>query len=342
MIRRLLRKATYRLGLIGLLNRLRNRRTLTVIMFHRVLSPADPRWQSCDPDYAISDSLFEKCLAFFVRHHAVVSLEQVLSARRDGTPLPDNALLITFDDGWWDNFAYALPVLRRMELPAALFAVADAVGRPQAFFQEQLIAAWRTGRLPESGVRQLFEQLNIEPPATATQDLSPLRAAIAGLEQLPESRRHELLLPLFPALADDLRQMVNATELLALSRQRVAIGLHGKTHTPMTLAPDLDAELAAARSQLHALLEFTATAPAAMSFPHGKWNESIVARARECGYTLMFTSVPALNPLRPRPPDLLCRVGFDAAAITDGSGTFCPELLAFYLFRRPHTALGND
>src|SRR5690606_15174773 len=103
----LVKRALYRSGLLGLYHRLRNRRALTVIMFHRVLTQQDPRWASCDPDYTLEAGLLERCLEFFRRHYNVVSSDDVLAARRDGTPLPDRALLITFDDGWADNHAHA-------------------------------------------------------------------------------------------------------------------------------------------------------------------------------------------------------------------------------------------
>src|SRR5690606_17418205 len=121
-------------------------------MFHRVLDPRDPRWQSCDPDYTMSTGLLAHSLAFFKRHYNVVSLGQVLAARRGQEPLPSRALLITFDDGWADNAEFALPELQRAGVPALLFVVADVVGQRQPFFQEQLVSAWRRGRLTVTGL----------------------------------------------------------------------------------------------------------------------------------------------------------------------------------------------
>jgi len=100
MLSDLVKKSLYGSGLLGLYHRFRNRRSLTVIMFHRVIDPADPRWASCDPDYTLDAALFERCLAFFSRHYNVVSAADVLAARKGGASLPPRALLITFDDGW--------------------------------------------------------------------------------------------------------------------------------------------------------------------------------------------------------------------------------------------------
>ena len=142
----LVKRALYRSGLLGLYHRLRNRRALTVIMFHRVLTQEDPRWASCDPDYTLDAGLFERCLYFFRRHYNVVSVDQVMVARRDGTPLPDRPLLITFDDGWADNHAHALPRLRAAGLPALLFTVADVVATSSSQPGSRKVKYWP--RLP--------------------------------------------------------------------------------------------------------------------------------------------------------------------------------------------------
>ena len=58
----------------------------------------------------------------------VVSLDDVIASFRRGAPLPPNALLITFDDGYLDNLTNAAPVLARPGYPAVVFASAGLVG----------------------------------------------------------------------------------------------------------------------------------------------------------------------------------------------------------------------
>ena len=141
MIATLLRLVAYYSGALGLYHRARNARTLTVIMFHRVLDVRDDRWLECDPDYSHSTDLFRESLAFFRRHYTVVSLDEVRAAVDGTRTLPPRALLITFDDGWADNVEYAWPELRQAGLPAALFVAAGFVGAWSAFDQDRVVAA---------------------------------------------------------------------------------------------------------------------------------------------------------------------------------------------------------
>jgi peptidoglycan/xylan/chitin deacetylase (PgdA/CDA1 family) len=334
MLADLVKKCLYGSGLLGLYHRFRNRQTLTVIMFHRVIERDDPRWTSCDPDYTLEAGLFEQCLRFFRRHYHIVSVDQVLAARRHGTRLPTRALLITFDDGWKDNVDFALPRLRAERVPGLMFVVADVVGRRLPFFQERLVGGWRLGKLDAEALMLAAGQ----PPANDGNGIDALRRAILALEQLDEHRREEVLAPFAQAMDDGHRHMVVAEELSRLEQGGVAIGLHGKTHTPLPQARDADAELSGARRDMATHLA-SAVQPVTMSFPHGRYTPEIAGRARDSGYELVFTSDPVLNPLQPAPGWLLGRVGFEQSGIVDRSGRFRADLLALMLFRKPQREL---
>lgn len=326
----------YASGALGVYHRLRNADSLTVVMFHRTLRPGDPRWATCDPDYTLDESLFVASLGFFARHYRVVSLDQVLRARRDGTRLPPRALLITFDDGWLDNVDYALPALQRSGLPAVMFVAADAVGARQPFWQERAIAAWRAGKLAVDALAETVVAHGGERPAR--EGVAALRELIAQIERMPTATRHAVVAAHAAVLDDGLRHMVDVADLHRLRAGGVELGLHGKSHVAMKRADDLDVELAGAREAMAAMLDLPegldALPCATMSFPHGSFDDAIAARARESGYDLLFTSVPVLNRVGAQPSWLLGRTGYETDTVAGPDGRFRPERLAWYLFRR--------
>lgn len=336
MLKDFARKCLYVSGALGLYHRVRNADSLTVVMFHRTLREDDPRWASCDPDYTLGEDLFVDSLAFFKRHYRVVSLDAVLRARRDGTGLPPRALLITFDDGWLDNVDYALPALQRAGLPAVMFVAADAVGARQPFYQEQIIAAWRLKKLTVDALAATMSEHGGERPAR--DGIARLRQLIAQLERMSPASRRAVLERHADVLDDGLQHMVDVADLTRLRTGGVELGLHGKSHVPMLRADDLDAELGGAREAMAAMLAqpegLASPACATLSFPHGSFDDAIAKRAREAGYELLFTSVPVLNPVGAQPSWLLGRTGYETDTVADSKGTFCPDLLAWYLFRR--------
>ena len=83
-----MKRWAYMSGVLDAWHRRRNRDRLTVIDFHRVLPRSDPRFSTSDPEYTLPLDVFAACLPFFERHYHVVSLADVLEARRGGAGCP--------------------------------------------------------------------------------------------------------------------------------------------------------------------------------------------------------------------------------------------------------------
>ena len=85
-----------------------------VLLYHRVDDAADAH------DLAVPAALLEEQLAHLARECHVLPLEQLLNDARDG--LPENAVALTFDDGYLDTLERAAPLLEGLGLPATVFA----------------------------------------------------------------------------------------------------------------------------------------------------------------------------------------------------------------------------
>jgi peptidoglycan/xylan/chitin deacetylase (PgdA/CDA1 family) len=62
--------------------------------------------------------------------YASVSLSDLVAYIRSGKPLPPKPVLITFDDGYRDNYTLLYPLLRQYAMQANIFLVASFVQRP--------------------------------------------------------------------------------------------------------------------------------------------------------------------------------------------------------------------
>ena len=331
------KRLAYRSGVLTRQHRKQNARRLTVAMFHRVLARDDPRWAESDPEWTVSDELFADCLDFFSEHYSIVSLDDVA---RGVDALPDCPLLITFDDGWADNAEYALPLLQARNLPALCFVVSDVVDAQRTFWQEEVVAACRAGRLTPSECDALWYELGGEPlTAGAWASAAGVRKLIGKLSALPDAQREEFLRTREAKLAATSGEtpMVDEMQLAKLANGGVAIGSHGKTHRPLTTVNgDLNLELASSKSALEARL---ARPVESLSYPHGRYDADIVRATRDAGYRFIFTSDECLNDLSRGLPDLIGRINIAAHEISNPEGRLAPELLALWLFRREATCL---
>jgi peptidoglycan/xylan/chitin deacetylase (PgdA/CDA1 family) len=82
-----------------------------------------------------------------------VSLDQVLAAFEDGTPLPPRAVLVTFDDAYTDLLEAACPVLSERGIPGVAFAVAGQLGGTNVWDSEN--GATSLDLLDAEGLREL-------------------------------------------------------------------------------------------------------------------------------------------------------------------------------------------
>ena len=104
-------------------------RAVPVLMYHHV---------SPHPGLVtVSPHTFEQQMARLVQSgYTALSAGRFLSFLKGETTVPDKSVLITFDDGFLDNYVYAFPVLQRLGLHAVIFAVTGWIGegepRPHA------------------------------------------------------------------------------------------------------------------------------------------------------------------------------------------------------------------
>jgi peptidoglycan/xylan/chitin deacetylase (PgdA/CDA1 family) len=326
--------------LYPLYHRVRNRDTLTVAMFHRVLPPTDPRWPTALPDWTVSDTVFEECLRFFKRHYNVVGIDRVLEARRTGRRLPPRSLLITFDDGYSDNEEYAMPLLRAHGLPAVVFVFSDAIERRTRPWSEDLLSAHLRGVVSDDDVRALHAALWPDGPAPDGETADPLHAIAARASELPEeevARVTERLGVTVPRPSDP-PQMLTTAQLRRLQEHGIAVAAHGKTHTALTVASHVECELREPRAVLARALALPAGQTIdCLSCPFGAHDAHVLAAARETGYALVFLMEDEIHRLRGGRLDtpVLSRVNVSGPRIAP-EGRLLFEQIAWAFFRARH------
>lgn len=100
-------------------------RGLPVLLYHHI-GPARPGTR---PALTVSSEKFDRQVRWLARCGYVgIRPSDWLRWLREGTGLPQKAVLITFDDGYADLAEHALPVLRRHEFGAVVFIVTGQVG----------------------------------------------------------------------------------------------------------------------------------------------------------------------------------------------------------------------
>lgn len=112
---------------------------LLILMYHRVLPKEDQHYQQEQPGMLVTPDSFKMHLKVLKKYFQPIHLSEWIHSTIHHQPLPKKAVVITFDDGWIDNYQYAYPLLKTESFPASIFLVSEMVGTSTTFWPEQLI-----------------------------------------------------------------------------------------------------------------------------------------------------------------------------------------------------------
>lgn len=109
-------------------------RSLTVVNYHRIDDPFRSGFDSFKPNVSATPEDFDRQLEYLAKWFNVVSLQDVVRWLDGQQELPPYAALITFDDGYLDNYTSAFPLLRKHHFSALIFLTTGHVGTDAPFY----------------------------------------------------------------------------------------------------------------------------------------------------------------------------------------------------------------
>lgn len=83
---------------------------------------------------SLSPEEFDKQMAYLANNgYHTVSPDQLMAYLNHGKRLPDKPVVITFDDGYLDNYTHAYPILKKYGFTATIFVVTGLIGTDDRF-----------------------------------------------------------------------------------------------------------------------------------------------------------------------------------------------------------------
>jgi peptidoglycan/xylan/chitin deacetylase (PgdA/CDA1 family) len=302
--KRALTYTLYYTGLLRLWLTIALRRKAVVLMYHRVLTAEERARSGSHPALIVDRDTFARQMAALRRFFVVLSVEQLAAHLASGSPLPDGACVITFDDGWRDNFTNVLPILRQHGLPALVFLPVNFIGGARVFWQEAMVhlltravretradaaaAARLTPRLEPFGLSFLLSAADEDPRGA-------IFRAVDGLKRTEPARVSALIADLAGDLGvalDDLAAVdgfMTWDQVHEMARHDIAFGGHGAEHRLLTYVSADEARSEIGESRAMMATRFADTVPT-FSYPNGYFTSAIADTVRASGYRLAFTT----------------------------------------------------
>lgn len=299
----------------GFLGRLRGK--VSILMYHRVVTEAELSSQFIQPGMYVTRETFERHIRFLREHFDVLSMSELLTIWREKVWNPDRCYcVITFDDGWLDNYVHAFPVLRRYDVPATIFLPTGVIGTTRWFWPEQL--GWisrRFATLPIDRKARILDSLRGGDSwfngIACNMEAGQLEELIERCKAVPHDQLGELL----GRLADEMevrlpceRLVVNWDEVRDMAAAKISFGSHSVNHKILTTVSDTELQEEIFGS-LSTLRSHGLKGEIVFCYPNGNYSAAVVESVESAGYCAATTTEPGWEGREPAHLFRLKRIG---------------------------------
>jgi peptidoglycan/xylan/chitin deacetylase (PgdA/CDA1 family) len=266
-----------------------------ILMYHRISAPGSTSGVNAD--------MLRQHMAMIKKSFNVMTLNALMEANDSGC-IPENAVVVTFDDGYHDFADYAFPILRDMDVPATLFVTTGFVSEELWLWPDQIRYALERTFVPTVDLPDISGTLNIlEEAEQCWHKIADYCMAI------PNTQKLQLIEMLFQSLdvekpkkAPEPYRALTWQQIREMMEEGLEVGSHSHSHPILTQlgSSQLLEELIVSRDVIEKQLNFSAPA---FCYPNGQnidFNEKVQAAVREAGYQYAVAAFPGANPLNDR------------------------------------------
>ncbi len=237
---------------------------LSVFYFHRVLEKPDPLLP-----YEPDARRFDRILGWIGSQFRVLDPVEACNRLYDGS-LPSRPAVVTFDDGYRDNYTVALPILQRHGVKAAFF-VATGFLNGGMMFNDRVIEAVRNAPPDSLTMPGTSERWPLKSLPDRQEAINRVLKAIKHLSPYDRDQRVRVLESELGKHSGP-RMMMNPDEVAKLHQAGMRIGGHSRTHPILRALSDDDAlaEICGGRDDIEAI---TGSRPELFAYPNGRYGE---------------------------------------------------------------------
>jgi peptidoglycan/xylan/chitin deacetylase (PgdA/CDA1 family) len=287
-----IKRSLVRTGALRLASRLGGQ-GVAIVMYHSVMNDPSSA-QTILGDIIHSTEVFRGQMELIAHEFRAVSLDDLLLFLKAEKPLPPKAVVVTFDDGYADNYLAAKEILDPLGIPAVFYITVDCIDRQQPPWPSLLRYAFLTSRRdswsdPGGAIWTLTStERRLKAFYRSAQYCSKLSGTPQGV--FIDSTQKQLGTE---PLRSSQRLMMTWDELRELAQNGHTVGSHTMSHPNMAHISEaearmelLDAKLRIERELRAEVVHFAYPCPAL----HPHWVEHTVRSTRETGYQTAVTT----------------------------------------------------
>jgi peptidoglycan/xylan/chitin deacetylase (PgdA/CDA1 family) len=280
-----------------------------VLMYHRIADETRDPWE-----LAVSPEHFEQQLQALQDNYPLISVPQLVEQLNNKT-IEEDAVCLSFDDGYSDNFGVANPLLQKFNVPATFFIPTKNLGAREPFWWDELEwILFDTNMLPgrfggningqtiemDLGDETVLSALLVERQNQWAWPQHPPTKRVALYFKLWENLK-PLPYPQLQAAMKELRQWANASEfnkpaLLPMTVSQLQemashplfhIGIHTVSH-PALSAHSFAVQKEELDVNQKELVGYGVAPIPVVAFPYGDYNETTLSVVKDLHLSAAF------------------------------------------------------
>jgi peptidoglycan/xylan/chitin deacetylase (PgdA/CDA1 family) len=241
---------------------------------------------------------FEKRINYLRKHYTFISLDEYADLYCNKKKAPPNSLVLTFDDGYKCLYSTVYPILKRCSIPATIFLTTNFIEHKTPLLPNKVLyiignTKVRNFKLPElSPVNYSFS--NEKERLAIYKDIS------SRLKYFANGQKERIIDNLQKLLCVDLSRLENESWMLSWDEIKemyesklISFESHTLSHPILTCIPaeEIEKEMVSPKKIIEDRL---GNKVRFFAYPNGRkkdYNESIKAAAKQCGYSMAFTTL---------------------------------------------------
>lgn len=287
--------------------------SLTILTFHRVL-PAKLRANYPLKGLVVTPEELNWVLSIAIRYFDINTLS-VAFRNTVNVEIQKPQLAITFDDGQWDNLEYAVPILKKLKIPATFYIPTAHIGGKNLLWHDEAAFAWQQFATRR---HEIFSKITTE--SLPEQIFNCVSSFLQYLKSLNTNKRNGFIkqLKTFDIDFPEWARLMDWNEIKHIHEQHHEIGSHAQTHALLSQL-SVEAQKQELKQSALDIENATGVAPRSLCYPDGNYNKDTLNLLDDCQYQTAVTTKWGINRTIPDPFQLLrCDISSDHLRDSEG------------------------
>jgi peptidoglycan/xylan/chitin deacetylase (PgdA/CDA1 family) len=308
------------------------RRTL-ILAYHRVVEDFEAESQRAIPGLLVSAKTFERHIAEVRRAgYELVSLAEALEVNAGIKRSRRDLAVLTFDDGYRDNYEVAFPLLKKHSVPATIFLPTSFIGTEQRLPHDRLFHLLQLAHLRAARSGGINRIVGADPWSLAL-----CQPPVEAIDQVIGRWPHCEILRMVEALAERLDEpalpdsgaLLDWESCRRMSKAGISFGAHTVRHVPLHHEDAASVERELRESRL--TIEREVGLPCRdFAYPNGYYSREIIRCLVRSGYRSAVTTEDSVNRVGGDPFKLRRKTLWENHS-RGHAGAYSPALLACQL-----------